>query len=381
MVNARAGRVVAVGGGQGAGASVVATNLAVALTQEGASVQLVDEASDSAGLHALDAELVVVDVGSCAGLGAQGCFDAADLRLVVMTPALASAQEAYAMMMGSVLRELRRLAVGSGQQARVDEAVAGAAPVSSTAQLLAQLAQQDAALAASLQAGLAGFGVRLVGNQVLEARETNLVYALSRMARDFLGLEAPVLASLRASPRVHASVRAGRPYLLEAEVDGEECATTFRTMARALRSAPPSRPPAAATAGVSRAAPPPSLAPAPPGALPVDLADYQRSYQRHLIDLPATLVYPGGLLQVLLKDVSEGGALVQLDRPPPAGTRVTLILPGLGEHPGLACVVRHSQPDKRKAGVQFLADRDEGRRIAQEIQMLGLDRRLGAPGG
>lgn len=101
---------------------------------------------------------------------------------------------------------------------------------------------------------------------------------------------------------------------------------------------------------------------AAPATLPVNVADYERAYQRHLVDLPATLVYPGGLLPATMKDVSEGGALLSLERLPPVGTRVTLVVPGLGDHPGLACVVRHADAARRRAGVQFLADREEARR-------------------
>jgi hypothetical protein len=290
---------------------------------------------------------------------------------VAVTPERASAEAAYTLLRGAVFRELTRLAAAAGQRARLDEALAGAEPTASTAQLLARLAQGDAALAADLQAAVAGLVVRLVGNRIVEARDTEIVFALSRMAHDFLGLEAPVLGSLRTSPRLHAAASQGLAYLLQPEADGEECAATLRTAARALRAVRVTRSPAAAAA--LDEAPPASP---PPAALPVDVADYQRAYQRHLVDLPATLVYPGGLLQAQLKDISEGGTLLELDRPPPAGTRITLVVPGLGDHPGLACVVRHADARRRRAGVQFICEPEEGRRLCQAIQGLGIDRLL-----
>jgi len=433
MVNSRPGRVVSVGGGKGGvGKSVVAANLAVAMAQDGARVTLVDADLGAANLHtlfgiarpgpgveafldgtlpdlaaaaletgvpglrlvpgaggvvgaanpqssrklklirhvrALDADVVVVDVGAGVGFNALDLFDVADLRLVVMSPQLTSAQNAYAFLKGAVFRELRRIAATTGQQARLDEAAEGADPTGTTAALLARLAAEDAALAAALQAGVSAFGARLVGNQVFEPREANVVYALSRMARDFLGLEVPVLGSLRASRRVHDSVNDGRPYLLHAGVDGDECAATLRAVARALLTAPLPR---GAAAEVDRyAGPLAPRTPAPAASLPVAVSAYERAYERHPVDLPATLVYPGGLLQVRLRDVSETGALLEVDRPPPAGTRVTLVFTGLGEQPSLACVVRHADAGSRRVGVEFVADREAGRRAADGIRRAG----------
>lgn len=432
MVNSGPGRVVSVGGGKGGvGKSVVAANLAVAMAQEGAQVVLVDADLGAANQHtlfgitrpgpgveaflegalpglaaaavetgvaglrlvpgtggvvgaanppaarkqklirhvrALQADVVVVDVGAGVGFNALDLFDAADLRLVVMSPQLTSAQNAYAFLKGAVFRELRRVAAATGQQARIDDAVEGTEPTGSTAQLLARMAADDAALAAALQRGLAGFGARLLGNQVYEPREAGVVYALSRMAHDFLGLEVPVLGSLRASRRVHESVNDGRPYLLHAGVEGDECAGTLRRVAQALLQAPLPRLAAAELDGAATAppAPPPSAA-----SLPVAVSAYERAYERHPVDLAATLVYPGGLLPVRLRDVSESGALLELDRPPPAGTRVTLVFTGLGEQPSLACLVRHADPEARRAGVEFVAGREDGRRAADGIRRAG----------
>lgn len=431
MVNLGPRRIVSIGGGKGGvGKSVVAANLAVAMAQAGARVVVVDADLGAANQHtlfglsrpgpgveaflsgalpdlaaaavetgvpglrlvpgtggvvgaanptssrkqklirhvrALEADVVVVDVGAGVAFNALDVFDVADLRLVVMTPQLTSAQNAYAFLKGAVFRELRRLAAATGQQALVDDAVEGADPTASTAQLLARLAAVDGALASALQAGLDGFGARLVGNQLFEPREANVVYALSRMVRDFLGLEAPVLGTLRASRRIHDSVSDSRPYLLHAGVDGDECAASFRSIARALLTAP--LPGAAAAEPHHEAAPP--RQPAATESLPVAVAAYERAYERHPVDLAATLVFPGGLLPTRVVDVSEGGALLELAHPPPPGTRGTLVFTGLGDQPSLPCVVRHALPDAPRVGVEFLADRDAARRASDGIRRLG----------
>jgi flagellar biosynthesis protein FlhG len=433
MVNSHPGRVVSVGGGKGGvGKSVLAANLAVAMAQAGARVVVVDADLGAANQHtlfgisrpgpgveaflqgelgdlaaaavetgvprlklipgnggvvgaanpqvarklkllrhvrALDADVVVVDVGAGVAFNTLDLFDVADVRLVVMSPQLTSAQNAYAFMKGAVFRELRRIAAATGQQGRIDEAIEGAAPTASTAQLLARLAAEDGALAAALQAGLAGFGARLVGNQLFEAREVNVVYALSRMARDFLGLDAPVLGALRASRRIHDSVNDGRPYLLHAGVDGDECAATLRAIARTLLQAPL---PKEAAAGAEPHQEPHLLdrTPEPTASLPVAVSAYQRAYERHPVDLAATLVYPGGLLPARLRDVSESGALLELERPPPAGTRVTLVFNGQ-DLPSLACVLRHAEPQAHRAGVEFLGERGAARQAAEAIRRAG----------
>jgi flagellar biosynthesis protein FlhG len=433
MVKAHPGRVVSVGGGKGGvGKSVLAANLAVAMAQAGARVVVVDADLGAANLHtlfgisrpgpgveaflegalpdlaaaavetgvpglrlvpgnggvvgaanpassrkqklirhvrALDADVVVVDVGAGVGFNALDLFDVADLRLVVMSPQLTSAQNAYAFMKGAVFRELRRIAALTGQQARIDEAVEGASPTAGTRHLLERVAADDAPLAAALQAGLAGFGARLVGNQLFEPREVNVVYALSRMARDFLGLDAPVLGALRASRRIHDSVGDGRPYLLHAGVEGDECAATLRAIARGLLAAPLPR--VAAAAAQEEAGLPGPRALQPVASLPAAVSAYERSYERHPVELAATLIYPGGLLPVRVKDVSETGALLELERPPPAGTRVTLVFNGQGEQPTLACVVRHADPAGRRAGVEFLTDPDAARRASDAIRRAG----------
>jgi hypothetical protein len=243
------------------------------------------------------------------------------------------------------------------------------------ARILARLEVDDPALAADLEARLQNLGIRVIGNLILSVKETGMVYALSRMAQEFLGLDAPVLGSMRATRRVHDG--GGRPYLLRPEAEGEDTAATLRTMAQALRTAPLARASGGRWTDPGSAAPP-GRALRLPDALPVDVAVYEQGYQRHLVDLAVTLVHAGGRLPARLQDVSEGGALCDLDQPPPAGARVTLQIPGPADLAGIPCEVRHATPGKRRAGLRFQLSREEGRRVAQAVRMLGLDGLLGA---
>jgi flagellar biosynthesis protein FlhG len=421
-----AGRILSIGGGKGGvGKSVVAGNLSVALAQEGLRVVLVDADLGAANQHtlfgvarpgpglqgfldgslpdldaaavetgvenlrlvpgtagvigaanipaarrdkllrhvrALQADVVVVDVGAGVSFNVLDLFDVADLRLVVLTPQLTSAQNAYAFLKGAVFRELRRLAALEGKAVLVDASEEAQEATASTPALLDKLRIAEPALVERLQAGLSTFGARLVGNQVFEPREKNVLYAISRMVRDFLGVDAPVLGALRASRRAHDSVNLGRPFLLDAR--GEESAVALREMAAALLATPlPRRADSLAPPAPSPPGPPP-----PEGVpLPVAVSRYHRAVERVPLDCPATLVAPGGLCPVRLRDVSLGGALLEGDRLPAPGTRAVLVLASLDARPSLPCAVRHANPQARRAGVEFVTDRDVAARVVEEL--------------
>jgi flagellar biosynthesis protein FlhG len=416
-------RIISVGGGKGGvGKSVVAGNLAVAMAQAGARVTLLDADLGAANQHtlfgisrpgpglqgfldgelqdlaaarietmvpnllllpgtagvigaanipaarkekllrhvrALDADVVIVDVGAGVSFNVLDLFDVADVRLVVMSPQLTSAQNAYAFLKAAVFRELRRLAATERKGAWIDHSEEAQEATSATPALLARLRGEDPALADRLQAGLARFGARLVGNQLFDPNDRNVFYAISRMVRDFLGIDAPVVGALRASRRLHDSVNAGRPYLVD--LPGEETAEVLRQMARLLLRMPVPRTQGAAASG--------SVGP-PPGEglpLPVTLNRYHRAAERHPVDCEATLVAPGGIRSVRIRDVSMGGALLGMDRPPAPGIRVVLVMSALDGRPSLPCIVRHSSEEAQRAGVEFLTDPENSGRICETL--------------
>ncbi len=93
----------------------------------------------------------------------------------------------------------------------------------------------------------------------------------------------------------------------------------------------------------------------------------RRRAERFPVDCPAILSYGSGSTSARLRDVCRGGAVLELDRPPPPGTRAVLTLPDLEGDPTLECVVRHCEPRRRHAGVQFVVDGLVGERVAKEI--------------
>jgi len=442
----RVGRIVSVGGGKGGvGKSLVAANLGVALVQDGARVVIVDADLGAPNQHALfgisrpgptlqafidrriatledarietglpdltlvpgasavvgvanidtarkrklvrhirslDADVIIVDVGAGVGFNSLDLFGVADVRLAVLSPQLTSVQNCYAFLKGAVFRELRRVAAQGKQAAIIDDGPEAAQSTRTVADLLERVRSRDPALAASLAGVLAEFGARLVGNQLFDLQERNVLYATSRIARDFLSIDAPVLGALRASRKIHDSVSAGRPFVLD-DPRGEGTAT-LREIARAvldedverLRACrergeiPEEVDPPASDASPGQALPdssPPASASEDAPPLPASLERHQRAHDRPAVRCPATLAVAGAHHAVTIRNVSPTGALLELSRPPPVGTHGQLVLSQLEGGPALPCVVRHASPERGRAGVEFTGEPELARRVADAI--------------
>lgn len=422
----RARRVISVGGGKGGvGKSIVAANLGVAFAQTGCRTIIVDADLGSANQHtlfgidkpgptlqglfdktiedlteavvptsvpnlglvpgsgavvgaaninfqqklklirhirALDADAVLIDVGAGVSFNVLDLFDAADLRLVVMTPQLTSLQNAYAFLKGAVFRELRRLADTDARVKLVEASPEASAATRRVPDLVARIREKDAAFGQQLLAGLASFGARVVGNQVFDVNERGILAAISRMTSDFLGIDTPVIGALRASRKVHDSIQHRRPYLLEAS--SEETANALREVARTLLTTDIAALRQAREHLEDREIP--AVEPKEE-VLPAPLHSYTRAHERFSVRAKATLIFAAGTLAVELRDVSEGGARLSMERPPAVGSRAVLILSALPDRPSVPCVVRHNSAEQHFAGVEFLADKKIAQRIVTDL--------------
>ena len=426
----RAARIISVGGGKGGvGKSLIAGNLGVAMAQEGARVVIVDTDLGAANQHtlfgidrpgptiqglfehtistleqaiipsgvpnldlvpgiaaavgaadislaqkaqligeicALPAEVIIVDVGAGVSFNVLDLFDVAELRLVVMTPQLTSLQNAYAFIKGAVFRELKRAAQTSAQVALIEESPEASQQMLRMKDLLERLEKADPALGDRVRTALSCFGARLLGNQVFDVKERTTVFAISRMLNDFLGVEAPVLGCLRSTRAVHDSVRLRRPYLLEET--SEESASVLRETAKVLlrEKVDDLR---AARERVREAGAAPVTQDVPPSPeIPEMLASYQRSQLRVRVKCEATLVFAGGAVPVQVRDVSEGGALLGIDRPPWVDARAVLVVSMLADRPSLPCLVRHASSEEKRAGVQFVGEKELVQRVVAELK-------------
>lgn len=105
------------------------------------------------------------------------------------------------------------------------------------------------------------------------------------------------------------------------------------------------------------------------------LRQRQRRFLRHTVDCEARLDVAEGTHVVRVCDISEGGALLELDHPMEPGARARLRVPHLPDRPTAWCVVRHASRETRRVGVQFEGDRAATERLAAELV-----RRHGSPG-
>jgi hypothetical protein len=90
----------------------------------------------------------------------------------------------------------------------------------------------------------------------------------------------------------------------------------------------------------------------------------RRAFQRHAVACEARLDVEAGTLHVRVHDVSEGGALLELEHPLEPGARAQLRFPQLPGRPAAWCVVQHALPRELRVGVQFQGDPEANARLA-----------------
>ena len=292
-------RIISIGGGKGGvGKSVVASNLAVAMADEGRQVVLVDGDLGAPNLHtlfgltrtgptlnsflehelehledarvdtgvrrlslirgssalfgsanpswaqkqrllrnleALDTDIIIIDVGAGSGFNQLDLFELGDVRLIVSTPQLTSIENAYGFIKGAVYRALLPLLKTHGFEVLLEPSP-GLAETTRLSGLLACAMECSPKLRAELLDFFAGYRAMLFGNMVGEGREKVVFSALGKMMKDFLSISVSVLGWAPSSRAVHDSVNRRRPLLLEGR--GDEAAQALRSAARALLEEP-----------------------------------------------------------------------------------------------------------------------------------------------
>ncbi len=274
-------KIIAVGGGKGGvGKSVVACNLAVGLAQRGTDVVLVDADLGAPNLHTLlgierphgslndllgdrsrhladvltptsipglrlacgaapilgvanpefqkkqriirelnrlDAEVLVVDIGAGVSYNVIDFFNAADIRLVVVTPQITSMHNAYGFIKSALHRMLQRAIAGRVGYREIF--TGGGWTEEKMDVLLERVANFDPRYLSVFEPLIDSFSVTLMGNLLGSRRETNILWAMQRMVQDFLLVDCQVLGGLDRSPLVLRSVNRRRPFMLESPLD------------------------------------------------------------------------------------------------------------------------------------------------------------------
>jgi flagellar biosynthesis protein FlhG len=434
-------RIITVGGGKGGvGKSIVASNLAIAIAERGSRVVLVDCDLGAANQHvlfgidrpkpgiqglldrkiesleegltptphpnlhlvagtgasvgaaninhgekqriirrirAIDADVILIDVGAGVSYNVLDFFEQGAQRLLVVTPQVTSIQTAYSFLKGAVMRTLQHHAEKAAELDLLAPA-AKSGENEKVSQILARVREQSPALAESIDKILNRFGAQIVGNQVFEAGQAGIFHAITRMIADFLGITVPILGTVRASRRIRESVNLRKPMMLGPK---DEDTRAFQQMAEALlaedvaiddlllddgasddpsaiatgarsdripgpREAtaddtfdqtpatapkirkPPPPTPARPAAKISFAAPiaepVPAGAPARPGATTL-LDPYMRHSPRVEVDWMGSLRGSDGVRPVRIFEISDGGAVVQTAQSLELGQELTLV--------------------------------------------------------
>jgi hypothetical protein len=271
----------------------------------------------------------------------------ADIRLVVITPQVPSLVNAYAFLKAAVYRVIGRLL----KQAGLKDLLEGGLSSEETervSDIVKRVQRHDPAVAARIQAALDNFGARIVGNQLYVDRDLRQVNAISRMAKDFLCLDAPLVTYLWRSQPIEDSIRRRKPYMIDGGSDGNVPA--LRRLAEvvlledveSLRrgrewSEDALQPLTAEHIAVTRQQ---------------DVERYVHRADRFSVDWPATLETGTGQLQVRIKDVSMDAALVEGPCSLERGAQVTLHFDSLVGRPQMAVEVRNIQAEE--FGLQFV---------------------------
>lgn len=185
-------------------------------------------------LRSLRADVVIVDVGAGVGYNTLDFFDLGSQKILVTTPQVTAIHDAYSFLKGAILRVLHDCA-----EEAIESALLAPAEQSESAEkvadLLLHLRQVRPALADKVFAKISYFGAVMIGNQVTQAAQAGIFRSVSKMIRDYLALDVPVLGWLPASTRVTDSVNRRRPVILDG--DTEET-LLFRRFATSLLAEP-----------------------------------------------------------------------------------------------------------------------------------------------
>jgi flagellar biosynthesis protein FlhG len=462
-------RIITVGGGKGGvGKSIVSSNLAAALAQRGSRVVLVDCDLGAANQHvlfgidrptsglqalidrkiesleealtptplpnlhlvagtgaavgaanithaekqrimkrirALDADVVIVDVGAGVSFNVLDFFELGSQRLLVVTPQVTSIQTAYSFLKGAVLRTLRHHAEKTSELELLEPAIASKEN-EKVSRLLARLREDNPAFGEAVFRILNRFGAQIVGNQVSEPNQAGIFHAVSRMIHDFLGITVPILGYVSISRRIRESINQRRPMMLGHQID--ENTKVFQQMAEALlledvplddllieedegedlaqvsvavpagvpAPAPaPARPPVAAkeppaTLELTPAARHPAetmasigptadaQAPATVGGQPqafddadettaeinLDLERYARKHQRYAVDWMATLRNDSVVAAARIYDISAASIAIECNQAFETGQLLALVFDQLPHHPSVGAKVLRRVP-------------------------------------
>jgi flagellar biosynthesis protein FlhG len=163
-------------------------------------------------LRQLDA-IVVVDVGAGVSYNALDFFLLGEQKLVVTTPQVTAIHDSYSFLKGALLRMVGQQANKEIETAILEPALQSNEGVKVT-EVLARLREQRPELADKVALLRQSFGAHLIGNFVTRPSDAGIFWSVTRMIREFLGIEVPVVGLLPTEAVVGDSVNDRRPFML-----------------------------------------------------------------------------------------------------------------------------------------------------------------------
>jgi flagellar biosynthesis protein FlhG len=170
-------------------------------------------------LNTLDCDCLIIDVGAGTDTNTLDFFNAADIRLVVLTPEITSIQNGYGFLKMALYRRLQRAIESTDSAGRLFALLGGRAfeigsSMESIETFLSIVEGETPELLEPFRLLLREFNASIVGNMLSERREMDTIHAIKRVVEKHLSLEAEIPAVIWSDGRVRASLARGKPLAL-----------------------------------------------------------------------------------------------------------------------------------------------------------------------
>jgi len=166
-------------------------------------------------LTLLDTDLVVVDLGAGSSFNVVDFFLAADDPLVVMTPLPTSIENSYHFLKSGFFRRLRQATVKEGISELTERLLAdrGKFGIRTPRDLINQLQREVPQHSERIRQAMAALQPRLILNQLRHDDDAVLCRQIAAVCRDYFGVNAEHLGTIRNDDRIATSIQMRRPFL------------------------------------------------------------------------------------------------------------------------------------------------------------------------
>jgi flagellar biosynthesis protein FlhG len=311
-------------------------------------------------IRKLDTDVVIIDCGAGVSFNVIDFFNLADRRVLVAAPQLVSLQNCYGFLKASLYRAIRDRAVDE-REFDLYKAACNSRETDRVHDLIERIAEKDADFAFEISRLTDTFDASILGNHLDRPGELNSIHALSRMIRDFLSLDVPVVGGIHRTDLIHQSVNLRRPFVSDSISEpaakillnlAETLVTTdvaqLRQKTQRLReekadcdlfqSVLPSE---AVEPGNSK--PPPSLTP------------YQRAHERIPTDWPVQIQCTHDRVPGRILNISVNGAKIRWSGTAKPGETLQITLLSQPTQPSLPA--RVARVDAEILGVEFIGEK------------------------